>query len=71
MKSELKCTLEAMNRKRVFCQTRVCQVAWCSGRTPEDWQTEVIIPYTWASEGGQGAFLSLCISKFAILLKKI
>ena len=34
--------LKALNR--IPWLTHICQVAWCSGRAPNDWQTGVIIP---------------------------
>jgi len=41
----------------------VYQVAWCSGRAPKDWQTEVIITIHKRETGEDalttGAFLSL------------
>ena len=36
--------LKAMNGEGILWLTRVCQVAWKLGKTPEDWQTGVIIP---------------------------
>jgi len=35
--------LKASDQERVLWLTRVCQVAWCSGRTPKDWQNGAII----------------------------
>jgi len=37
--------LKALNQG-VLWLTRVCHVTWCSGRSPKDWQTGVIIPNT-------------------------
>ena len=36
--------LKALNGEGVRWLTRVCQVAWKLGKTPKDWQTDVIIP---------------------------
>jgi len=37
--------LKALNQE-VLWLSRVCQVAWCSGRTPEGWQSRVTSMYT-------------------------
>ena len=36
--------LKALTREGIVWLTRVCQVAWKFGKTPRDWQTDVIIP---------------------------
>jgi len=35
--------LKSLNQQGVLWLTRVCQVAWCSGRSPKDWKTGVLI----------------------------
>ena len=36
--------LKALTGEGIFWLMRVCQVAWKFGKTPKDWQTDVIIP---------------------------
>jgi len=36
--------LNVLNQEDVLCLSRVCQMAWCSGRAPKYWQTGLIIP---------------------------
>ena len=36
--------LKALNREGILWLTRVCQVAWRSGKAPRDWQSGVLIP---------------------------
>jgi len=36
--------LKALNSEGLFCVTRVCQVARTFGKTPQEWQTRMIIP---------------------------
>ena len=43
MKSDPK-MLKALTGEEILWLTRVCQVAWKLGKTPRNWQTDVIIP---------------------------
>ena len=51
------------NREGVLWLTSVCQVAWCSGRAPKDWQTRAIIVIqkreTWVNAQITGTFVSV------------
>ena len=36
--------LKVLTGEGILWLTRVCQIAWTYGKSPRDWQTDVIIP---------------------------